>query len=40
VVHNLRMVNWEMDDGYDWADRFDGAIRDAIVKGDFEAAVD
>lgn len=31
VVHNLRMVDWEMDGGYDWADRFDEIIRDAVV---------
>jgi len=39
VVHNLRMVDWGMDDGYGWADRFDVAIRDAIVKGDFGTPV-
>jgi len=40
VVHNLRMVDWSMDNGYGWADRFDEAIRDAIVQGDFETPVD
>ena len=39
VVHNLRMVNWSMTDGYDWADRFDSAIRNAIVTGNFEIPV-
>ena len=33
VVHNLRMVNWDMQDGYEWADSFDTAIRDAILSG-------
>jgi len=36
VVHNLRLVNWDMDNGYGWADRFDETIRDAILKGDFD----
>lgn len=33
VVHNLRRVNWNMDDGYDWANEFDERIRDAILTG-------
>ena len=33
VVHNLRLVNWDMQDGYAWADSFDTAIRDAILSG-------
>jgi len=40
VVHNLRLVNWGMDDGYGWADQFDEAIRDAIVQGDFGTPTD
>ena len=39
VVHNLGMVGWDMQGGYDWADRFDAAIRDAITSGSFEIPV-
>lgn len=39
VVHNLRLVGWDMAGGYPWADAFDGAIRDAIVSGQFEIPV-
>lgn len=39
VVHNLQMVNWEMDNGYDWAENFDRYIRDAILAGNPEAVV-
>jgi 4,5-DOPA dioxygenase extradiol len=39
VVHNLRMVGWDMAGGYDWADRFDLRIRDAVLSGDFETPV-
>jgi len=39
VVHNLSMVNWDMDDGYAWANAFDNGIRDAIVAGDFQVPV-
>ncbi len=39
VVHNLEMVNWRMKDGMPWADEFDIAVRDLILKGDFEAVV-
>ena len=30
VVHNLRMVNWRMRNGFDWADKFDEAIKQLI----------
>ncbi len=33
IVHNLGLVGWEMDGGYDWADAFDAYIRDAILAG-------
>jgi len=39
VVHNLRLVNWDMDNGYDWADKFDEDIKAAILKGDFDTPV-
>jgi len=39
VVHNLRLVNWDMDNGYAWADEFDEAARDAILAGDFQKLV-
>lgn len=39
VVHNLREVGWDMEEGYPWADSFDAAIRDAILAGDFQNPV-
>jgi len=33
VVHNLRMVNWEMNDGYAWAKEFDKSIKQLIIDG-------
>jgi len=39
VVHNLGMVNWDMDGGYDWADRFDAEIRSAVAAGDLRTPV-
>jgi 4,5-DOPA dioxygenase extradiol len=39
VVHNLARVNWDMTGGYDWANDFDTAIRDAIAAGDFKTPV-
>lgn len=39
VVHNLRAVGWDMDDGYPWADAFDRTIRDAIVGGNYDIPV-
>lgn len=39
IVHNLRMVNWEMEEGYAWADSFDAAVRNAIQDGNFSVPV-
>jgi len=39
VVHHLGMVDWSMNKGYEWADRFDETIRDAIFTGDFQTPV-
>lgn len=36
IVHNLGLVNWEMQGGYAWADEFDLYIKDAIVKGEHD----
>lgn len=37
VVHNLRMVNFEKEDGYEWAWRFDGYIAEAVKQRNFKA---
>lgn len=39
VVHNLRRVDWNMDNGFEWADKFDETIRDAILSGNNKAPV-
>ena len=33
------MVDWRMDDGYDWAYKFDRNIKSTILKEDFEKIV-
>ena len=35
VVHNLSMVDWEMQGGYDWAEDFDSYIKESIANGKF-----
>ncbi len=40
VVHNLRRVNWDMEDGYVWAKEFDGYIKDKIVSGQYTDVLD
>jgi 4,5-DOPA dioxygenase extradiol len=37
VVHNLGLVDWNMNEGYPWADRFDKYIKDKILAHDFDA---
>ena len=40
VVHNLGLVDWSMDRGFDWADEFDNYIRDNILAGRHGNVVD
>ena len=39
VVHNLAKINWDMTDGYSWADEFDGYIKDRISNRQFQDVV-
>jgi 4,5-DOPA dioxygenase extradiol len=40
VVHSLRLVDWSMAGGFDWADSFDGSVRSAILDGRARDALD
>jgi len=40
VVHNLRMVNWRMRGGFDWADAFDETVKLHIQAGDYARIID
>jgi 4,5-DOPA dioxygenase extradiol len=39
VVHNLRLLDWNREDGFDWADAFDQYIRDRILSHDDDAVI-
>lgn len=40
VVHNLRALDWQArDDGFDWAKRFDLAVKEAIERDDRDSLV-
>ena len=39
VVHNLRVMNWNDQTPYDWADRFNTFVHDAIAEDDPERLV-
>lgn len=39
VVHNLSLVNWGMDGGYDWAHQFDGYIKQNILEKKYENVI-
>lgn len=39
VVHNLARVNWEMPDGYPWAEEFDRYIQDKVANRQFEDVI-
>ena len=39
MVHNLRMVTWEADAGYDWAVSYDADLKNWIEKGEHEQVV-
>jgi 4,5-DOPA dioxygenase extradiol len=40
IVHNLSLVNWDMDGGYPWAVAFDSYIKSKIVSQQYEDVVD
>ena len=40
VVHSLRLVDWSMAGGFDWADSFDASVRSAILDGQARDALD
>jgi 4,5-DOPA dioxygenase extradiol len=40
VVHNLAMLNWNMEKGYDWALDFDGYIKRKIMSKDYAGVID
>jgi 4,5-DOPA dioxygenase extradiol len=39
LVHNLRLADFGLDEGYDWAVRFDAAVRARIEAGDHASLV-
>lgn len=39
TVYNLRLVDWNRDDGFDWAERFNGSLRESILAGRHEDVV-
>lgn len=39
VVHNLSEINWNMKDGYAWADEFDHYIKENIISGNYENVI-
>jgi len=41
IVHNLAMINWEKPDvPYQWASRFENAVKEKVLNGDPAALVD
>lgn len=40
IVHNLPKVNWEMNEGYEWAYEFDNYIKQNILEGNYENVLD
>lgn len=40
VTHNLSKANWKMQGGYDWAEEFDGYIKNNILQGNHQNVID
>lgn len=40
VAHNLRLIDWSMKGGYEWAYEFDNYVKDNILKNEFKNVVD
>ena len=39
VVHNLAKINWELENGYPWAEEFDAYIKEAILEGNHHKVI-
>lgn len=39
VVHNLGRVNWDNKGGYDWAEEFDGYVKDNLIKREIDEVI-
>ncbi len=39
IVHNLSMINWNMDGGYPWAETFDNFIKESVLDRKFDRAI-
>ncbi|MCI1821950.1 MAG: 4,5-DOPA dioxygenase extradiol [Megasphaera sp.] len=37
IVHNLAMLDWELQAGFHWADKFDHTVRDYVIQHDYDA---
>ncbi|MDD3999666.1 MAG: 4,5-DOPA dioxygenase extradiol [Bacilli bacterium] len=40
IVHNLRKANFQLDKGYNWAEKYDDFIHDKIMERDFKSIID
>jgi 4,5-DOPA dioxygenase extradiol len=40
VVHNLSLVSWGMNEGYPWADEFDGWVKTRVLTRDDASVID
>lgn len=40
IVHNLSQINWNMEDGYPWAQEFDTYIMDKVVGRQYHDVID
>ena len=36
VVHNLSLIDWGLEGGYPWAQKFDAAVRDSVLERRYE----
>ena len=39
ITHNLRMANFRMPGGYDWAEEFDNYIKDSIINKNYDNVI-
>jgi 4,5-DOPA dioxygenase extradiol len=40
IVHNLSMINWNMQDGYGWANEFNDYVKKKVLAHDTEGLID
>lgn len=40
IVHNLGIIDWSLEGGFNWADEFDEMVKEKILSGEYESIIE